>query len=118
MLGGFIPQFATIIKDGWRVLGLSPVFVSMDLLGGIAACLSLAFTPGEIDYLAIASFAIVVACQSLIFIFWAFRRGPKHAVDVPSHARMDDEEGGGEDRGRDAILASNSPDESDGDENN
>ncbi|GAA5871116.1 hypothetical protein JCM1840_007594 [Sporobolomyces johnsonii] len=68
--GGLLPQYWEV----WRykaVIGISLVFLFVDLCGGVFSLLSLIFTTGSFDVLASISYSAVVACELGIFLLAA-----------------------------------------------
>ncbi|KAH7107809.1 PQ loop repeat-domain-containing protein [Auriculariales sp. MPI-PUGE-AT-0066] len=65
ILGGIIPQYYEIWK--YKVVGLSLIFIFIDLLGALVSCLSLVFQP-EFDWLASVTYGGLVVLEVGIFI--------------------------------------------------
>lgn len=65
-----------------RVLGISLVFLSLDILGGVFSILSLIFNE-TIDWVGIGSYATVVVCDSAIVFLWViFESRTRASVEV------------------------------------
>ncbi|KAM0753229.1 hypothetical protein T439DRAFT_323864 [Meredithblackwellia eburnea MCA 4105] len=86
---GLLPQYVEIYKFR-AVIGISLVFLLIDLLGGIFSFLSLIFAEGSFDYIASASYIIVVILEVGVFALAAILN-PSHHRRVAAAKRADEE---------------------------
>ncbi|GAA6053408.1 hypothetical protein JCM3770_002310 [Rhodotorula araucariae] len=70
VIAGLLPQYWEVWKFK-AVVGISLIFLSIDLLGGVWSLLSLVFAPPPFDALAAVSYASVVALETGIFVLAA-----------------------------------------------
>ncbi|KAK4055847.1 hypothetical protein OIO90_003102 [Microbotryomycetes sp. JL221] len=66
IIGGLLPQYWEVYKFK-AVVGISFVFLAVDLLGGVFSLLSITYAPGSFDVLASISYSSVVALELGIF---------------------------------------------------
>lgn len=69
LLIGFLPQFHEIYRLK-RVMGISLVFLAIDILGGVFSLISLAFRTNGIDWTAASFYLGVVVCDIIIVILY------------------------------------------------
>ncbi|GAA5922752.1 hypothetical protein JCM3775_006124 [Rhodotorula graminis] len=70
VIAGLLPQYYEVFKFK-AVIGISLIFLSIDLLGGVWSLLSLVFSPPPFDALAAVSYSSVVGLEIGIFILAA-----------------------------------------------
>ncbi|BGP41199.1 hypothetical protein JCM10450v2_005238 [Rhodotorula kratochvilovae] len=70
VIAGLLPQYWEVWKYK-AVVGISLIFLSIDLLGGVWSLLSLVFAPPPFDALAAVSYTSVVALETGIFLLAA-----------------------------------------------
>ncbi|KIK60897.1 hypothetical protein GYMLUDRAFT_43475 [Collybiopsis luxurians FD-317 M1] len=63
----FIPQYYEIYRRK-EVIGISIIFMAVDLLGGVFSDLSLAFKSGKFDAIAAVTYTLVIVMDSVIII--------------------------------------------------
>ncbi|KAJ3140904.1 hypothetical protein HK101_003435 [Irineochytrium annulatum] len=88
VIGGFLPQFVDIFKAK-SCFGISPIFVFLDILGGVFSILSLVFHPPPFDIISSLSYAGVIFMDLIITLLgWIYGWGPpKGSADAgPSSA--------------------------------
>lgn len=87
---GLLPQFWEVYKFK-AVVGISLVFLAIDLAGGLFSTLSLVWAPGEFDTLASISYAAVAVLELIIFILVPILN-PAHRRRVAAAKQRQDEE--------------------------
>ncbi|GAA5839440.1 hypothetical protein JCM9279_005943 [Rhodotorula babjevae] len=70
VIAGLLPQYYEVYKFK-AVIGVSLIFLSIDLLGGVWSLLSLVFSPPPFDALAAVSYSSVVGLEIGIFLLAA-----------------------------------------------
>ncbi|KIK60902.1 hypothetical protein GYMLUDRAFT_598065 [Collybiopsis luxurians FD-317 M1] len=63
----FIPQYYEIYRRK-EIIGISIIFMAVDLLGGVFSDLSLAFKSGKFDAIAAVTYTLVIVMDSVIVI--------------------------------------------------